>query len=600
MPADERLAFGDFVLDRARRRVWRRDGTEVELTPRLLAALVLFVDSDGELLDKDVLMARLWPGLVVEENNVSQVVSALRRALGDHHHDAQFIQTVPRRGFRFIAPVTVLHEAEPPAAASAGGAAGGAAGATLAVLPLKPLHVDGHDQLLEAGLADCLATRLSAVPGLVVRSMGSAMRFAGVEQDLPRAARELDVAWIVDGSLQRQGDRLRANLRLLRTSDGTAAWSGTFDVQFTDVFAVQDQISLRAEQALRPVLESRVVASALPTAGAMPGGTRHVEAYRRYREAMAQMQLQQATGLRRSIDLFNEALNLDPGYALAWTGLSDAHWRLAMIGEATPRTAHLVADVALRRALALAPDLREARTSLAYQRYMFDYDWPGAEREFRQLIATHPNVARAHLGLGQMLLTQDRIGEGFVHVRMARELDPLNPILNALEASFLLVGGRREEGLDRLDRTLELAPQLPLAHIVRTQMHFAGQEIEEGLAAARIAAAESGGAALFEAMLAFYLGAAGRMDEARAIRQRLEDRDRDDPVTPTVLAMACVATGDVAMALSLLEHAYIQHDPRLAWTKDAPYWVSLRSEPRFDALLRALRLDGFGPGLWIP
>lgn len=281
MSASNRYAFGDFVLERSHYRVLRADGTALALTPRLFNALLLFVDRAGELLDKDLLMRTLWPGLVVEENNLSQVVSALRRSLGDDGESSRYIQTVPRRGFVFVCPVTPLPEPVPPVppaapatpavlptsavplpaddglpvapdaplqpgrrrwlrTASAAGALGATAGIgwwwaaqrdrpggdaamALAVLPFKPLHLEGRDELLEIGMADSLIARLSTLPGLAVRSTGSVLRYAGPAQDPLRAARELGVDWIVDGTLQRRGDSLRVSARLLRAADGTAA-----------------------------------------------------------------------------------------------------------------------------------------------------------------------------------------------------------------------------------------------------------------------------------------------------------------------------------------------------------------------------------------
>ncbi|MBI3367826.1 MAG: winged helix-turn-helix domain-containing protein [Burkholderiales bacterium] len=298
----------------------RLDGQTLNLTPRLFAALQLFVENAGELLDKNSLMLALWPGLVVDDNSLSQVVSGLRRALADDSVGSRYIQTVPRRGFRFVAPVTVLQDqaqavpaVEPapagaavgpvPArrrwlhlAAAAGAASGlggiawwvsrsrapvGAAPHSLAVLPFKPLMAEGRDELLEAGMADSLIARLSTVPGLVVRSIGSVRRYTGADQDPLRAARELDVAWIVDGSLQRRGDQLRVSARLLRVADGGAVWSGSFDEKFTDVFEVQDMISARVARVLTPSLEVLANARQAPTGlggtrntGAVPAGAR--------------------------------------------------------------------------------------------------------------------------------------------------------------------------------------------------------------------------------------------------------------------------------------------------------------------------------------
>lgn len=649
MALPDRVAFGEFVLERSRQRLCRRDGVQLELTPRLFSALSFFVAHAGELLDKDTLLRELWPSLVVEENNLSQVVSALRRALGDGAQGSRFIQTVPRRGFRFVASVTPLPDAEVPSpavqavsgpsplpavpasglSASAGRrwrrpgwhwaaavvavaivvAAGGWAwqrsrhgaemvgAATLAVLPFTPLQSDQRDELLEVGMAETLATRLSTIPGLVVRSVGSALRFAGPQRDLERAARDLDVAWIVDGSLQREGEQLRVTLRLLRTSDGTAAWSGRFDERFTGVFDMQDQITLRVKQALLSVLQPGSP-SAVPLASAGEvGGTRNVEAYRHLLAAHAQMLNQRADGLRRSIAMFQQAVDIDPSYALAWQGLADAYGRLAFVGNAEPGAACSDGERAARRAIALAPALAEARASLAYKLYFCDYDWQAGEQEFRSAIGVNPNAARAHLGLAQLLLTQDRVAEGFVHLRLARELDPLHPVYNALEAALLYNAGRRDEARARLKRTFEIAPRLPLAFLVRAQIHFVEAQPEEGIAALRAAVELAGGAVVFDALLGHYLGRAGQVAEARQILGRLSARSQEGYVAPSTIAAVHAGLGEVEAAVGLLERAYDLRDPRIAFLKDAPYWGPLRGHPRFAALMSRLGLHRFGPGV---
>jgi DNA-binding winged helix-turn-helix (wHTH) protein/tetratricopeptide (TPR) repeat protein len=589
MPSSERHAFGDFVLERSQQRVLHRDGRKINLTPRLFTALLFFVDHAGELLGKDTLIRQLWSGVVVEENNLSQVISGLRRALGDDGQGSRFIETVPRIGFRFVAAVTALPDARVPSANA------------LAVLPFKPLHSDGRDELLEVGMADTLAARLSTVPGLVVRSVGSVLRCAGTQLDLERVARDLDVAWIVDGSLQRRGDELRVTSRLLRTSDGTAAWSASFDERFTRVFDVQDQISHRLKEALLPVLQGSAAGSTTSAAPASDqGGTRNIEAYRLYLAACAEMLHQRADGLRRSIALFNQALDLDPGYALAWTGLADAHRRLAFVGEVAPAVAYAEVDIALRRALALAPNLGEAHASLGQKLNGFDFDWPAAELAFRHAMALNPNVALAHFLLGQMLLTQDRIEEGFVHLRLARELDPMHPLYNVIEASFLLVAGRTEEGRVRLARAFEIAPGMPLPHLIKAQCQFAAGQTDDCIASLRQAVALAGGATVFDGLLGFYLGQVGHLDEARRSLDRLQARAMNGYVAATSVAAVHAGLGEVDAALTALERAYEQRDSRLVFLKDAPYWTSLRTQPRFLALMKKLRLDRYGPGIWNP
>ena len=660
MSPSQRYAFGDFVLERSQQRVRRRDGSPLNLTPRLFSALLLFVENAGALLDKDALMLALWPGLVVEENSLSQVISGLRRALADDSHESRYIQTVPRRGFRFIATVTELPDsagskslpiaatgsalqvepplqpasaplAEPATESQTYGAAGivpdrrrllrlalatgvatalGGVGlwalrwasrpgtaahlSTLAVLPFKPLASDARDELLELGMADSLIARLSTVPGLVVRSIGSVRRYAGADQDPLRAARELDVAWIVDGSLQRRGDQLRVTARLLRAADGTAAWSGTFDEKFTVVFEVQDMISARVARVLAPSLE--IFAGARPPQTGL-GGTRNTDAYQLYLAAARHAQDMRADGLRKSIDLYKQALEIDPGYALAWVGLAETYRRTLFGADAMPSEVFEPAHFAVQRALATVPNLAEARTEQAFRLYWFDFDWQGAEREFRRALAINPNIAMAHFGLASLLLNQDRPEEGFVQMRTARELDPMSPVLNTLEAAYLLGAGHRDEARARLNRALDIAPRFWLAHCTQGLLLLADQQPDNAIAEMRRAVVLADGTSRPIALLGIYLARFGQIEEARKILNQLLALAKVRYVPPTSLAAVYSALGDVQPALDALDRAFLTRDTRLTFLKDDPRLAGLREEPRFVALIHKLKLDRFGPGL---
>jgi TolB-like protein/DNA-binding winged helix-turn-helix (wHTH) protein/tetratricopeptide (TPR) repeat protein len=648
------------VLERSQRRVRHRDGSPLNLTPRLFSALLLFVENAGALLDKDALMLALWPGLVVEENSLSQVISGLRRALADDSQDSRYIQTVPRRGFRFIATVTELPDspagdslpiaatgsvlqAEPPlqpasalfatpaidshaygaarivadrrrllrlalatgVAAALGGAGwwasrwaprSGAAPqlSTLAVLPFKPLVSDARDELLEVGMADSLIARLSTVPGLVVRSIGSVRRYAGADQDPLRAARDLDVAWIVDGSLQRRGDQLRVTARLLRADDGSATWSGSFDEKITGVFEVQDMISSRVARVLAPSLEVFAGARA-PLTGL--GGTRNTDAYQLYLAAARYAQDMRADGLRKSIDLYKQALEMDPDYALAWVGLAETYRRTLFGADGMPSEVFEPAQFAVQRALAVVPNLAEARVEQAFKLYWFDFDWPGAEREFRRALAINPNVAMAHFGLATLLLNQDRPDEGFMQMRTARELDPMSPVLNTLEAAYLLEAGRRDEARARLNRALDIAPGFWLAHCTQGLLHLADQQPDHAIADLRRAVALADGTSRPSALLGIYLARLGQIEEARKILNQLLALENSHYVPPTSLAAVYAALGEVEPALDALDRAFLTRDTRLTFLKDDRRLAGLREEPRFVALIHKLKLDSFGPGL---
>ncbi|MEP7247035.1 MAG: winged helix-turn-helix domain-containing protein [Gammaproteobacteria bacterium] len=654
MSVSHRYAFGDFVLEPAQQRLRRADGEMLNLTPRLFTALQLFVENAGNLLDKDTLMLALWPGLVVDENSLSQVVSGLRRALADDAVGSRYIQTIPRRGFRFVATVTILPDQAVPeirtqaiaaplpqpasqaagdvpmsapatrgsgrrrllglallggaAATSMGGmalwlsrrartAGGTTQRFTLAVLPFKPLMGEGRDELLEVGMADSLIARLSTVPGLVVRSIGSVRRYSGADQDPMRAARDLDVAWIVDGSLQRRGEQLRVTARLLRTADGGAAWSGSFDEKFTGVFEVQDKISARVAQVLTPSLESRAGQRQVL---ADVGGTRSIDAYQLYLAAARHAQGMRADGLRKSIVMYNQALEIDPGYALAWVGLAETYRRTLFGADARPSEVFEPAAVAILRALALVPNLAEARTEEAFRLYWFDFDWVGAEHAFRRALTLNPNIAMAHFGLASLLLNQDRPDEGFAQMRTARELDPMSPVLNTLEAAYLLEAGRLDEARARLNRAMDIAPTFWLAHCVQGLLHLVSRQPEKAIPEFRNAVLLADGSSRPTALLAIYLARLGHGEEAHAILVELLARSKSSYVPPSSLAAVHAALGDVESALDALDRAYLTHDTRLTFLKDDPRLASLRKEPRFVALSHKLKLDRFGPGVAPP
>jgi DNA-binding winged helix-turn-helix (wHTH) protein/TolB-like protein/Tfp pilus assembly protein PilF len=656
VPPSERYAFGDFILERSQQRVLRGDGTELSLTPRLFSALLLFVERAGQLVEKDALMLALWPGLVVEENNLSQVVSGLRRALGDDTQGSRYIQTVPRRGFRFIAPVTLQPETlpvedaveaapqQPPAAvlsppqdvdANLGAAAdrgggsglvtrrstglalvaaatmGTAAGAwrwfagrgssrgssalrsTLAVLPFKPLVAEARDELLEVGMADSLIARLSILPGLIVRSVGSVRRFAGPDQDSMRAARELDVVWIVDGSLQRRGDQLRVTARLLSAPDGVAAWSGSFNQKVTGVFDMQDAISERIAAVLAPHLDPEKDSRLATTA---TGGSRNTDAYQLYLAARQHAQGIRSAGLRKSVELYNKAIELDPGYALAYTGLVESYRRMIFGADVSPIDAFEPAKVAAQRALELAPRLAEAHAGLGWIRFWYDFDWPGAEAKFREALALNPNVVEAHFGLGLLLLSLDRPDEGFSHIRWARQLDPLSLILNTLEAGFLIDRGQRAEASTRIQRVFEIEPDFWVAHLTQAGLYLADGRADEALTEVRRADALADGSSQATALLGLMLVRMGKSEEARAVLARLVALQRTRYVPPTTVAAIQAALGDVGLALDSLELAYAVRDTRLVYLKDDRRWSTLRQQPRFVSLLRRMKLDQFGPG----
>jgi len=643
----------EFVLKIDSRRLLGPDGAVVELTPRLFDALLFMVENAGQLLDKDRLLAALWPGVVVEENSLSQCMSGLRKALGDDAQRPRFIQTVPRRGFRFIAPVVLAGDDEeadaasnppnppsPPSQAAQAAppdstdsvpaaptvparpaaperrgrrlalfAAGGiglvvlgsfgtwawrsrlapvAPGAvnTLAVLPFKPIAATPRDELLEVGMAESLVARLSNLPGVAVRSVGSVRRYAGTEQDPISAARELQVTWIIDGSVQRAEGRVRVTARLLNTASGEAAWSGSFDETEKGVFDLQDAISAKVAGVLAPHLErrgrSRLVGA---------GGTRQVDAYQFYLMARQHAQGIKNAGLVKSVALYRQAVALDPAYALAWSGMGEAYRRMVFGADGEPAVVLLEAARCNERAVQLDPDLAEGHAGVGWVRFWRDWDWPGAATAFERALALNASEANAHLGYSQLLSVLGRPADALQHLRQARESDPLSLILLTLESSSLAAAGRREEASERLQRVFDIEPHFWVAHLVQADLWLSegrnAKAIESLERADRLADGSSQAAASLGNMLARQ----GQTARARDVLQRLESLSANRYVPPTSIGLIHAGLGDKAAALSALQRGLAVRDVRMTLVAKDSRWGLLRDDARYAAVLRQMKLS---------
>jgi TolB-like protein/DNA-binding winged helix-turn-helix (wHTH) protein/tetratricopeptide (TPR) repeat protein len=620
--------FEGFVLQLSTRRLLDLEGQPVELSPRLFDALLFMVEHAGELLDKDRLLATWWPGLVVEENGLNQVVAGLRKALGDEAQSPRFIQTVPRRGFRFIAAVAAAEGPGPQApfglgavlnpvsdavpdvspgsgreagamqpprrrvvlAAGAGGLAvlaglgawawrsrqaapSPAAASTLAVLPFKPISLEGRDELLEVGMAESLVARLSNLPGVAVRSMGSVRRFAGPEQDPLDAARILQVTWIIDGSVQRAQGRVRVTARLLNTASGEAAWSGRFDETAASVFELQDAISARAAEVLVPHLQ-RSVRSRL----AAPGGTRQVDAYQLYLIGRQQAQGVRFEGLVRSIESYRQAISLDPNYALAWSAMAESYRRMVFGADGEPAVVLAEAARCIDRAVALDPGLAEAHAGLGWVRLWRDWDWGGAERAFQRALELNPSEAIARLGFSQLLGILGRNAQALHQLGLARQSDPLSLILLTMESGLMYAVGRKAEGRTRLQRVFDLDPTFWVAHLTLGGMQAADGDGPAAVESMRRADQHADRSSQAAAALGHLLARQGQAAQALDLLQRLKAASAQRFVPPTSVGLIYAGLGDKEAAIAALQRGLAVRDVRMTLVRHDGRWALLRGD----------------------
>lgn len=570
--------FDGYRVDTHARMLLDADGKPLPLTGRAFDTLCHLIQHRDRIVPKDELLAAVWPGRVVEENNLAQAVAALRRALGIRAGERRAVVTIPGRGYRFVAEVREDDDARdaadaPPPAIHA-----------IAVLPFQPTLPDQRDEVLEWGLADTLITQLGS-HRLAVRPLASARRFAGHGQDPLAAGRELAADAVLEGSLQRHGDRLHVAARLLRVGDGAVLWSGRHDEPMERLPDVQDAIA-------------RAIAATLAQgAGTSPPRrqTANATAYRLYLSGRYYVRKQTISDNWNAIALFRQAIDLDPAYALAYAGLAEAYRVLPINGDVAPHFAFPLARGAALRALEIDEHVAEARAGLSWVKFWHDWDWPGAEGEARDAIAINPNDADAHYALAHLLYCIGRPAEALEHGRRARELDPLSPILGTLEAAFLFASGQGELGQRRLDETLAMARDFWVAHLCRGGVLLHRGDHEAATEAFTVARNLSGGSLHALSALGHIQARHGRSDEARALLDELLARSTTQYVPATAIATIQLGLGERDAALDSLERAHAQRDVGLAFIRLRHTWDALRSEPRFRQIATLMGLDADAP-----
>lgn len=610
--------FDGFCLDTQTRELRTGDGKVLPVGAKAFDTLCCLIDHRHRVVSKDELMAAVWPARVVEENNLTQAVSALRRVLGSEH---RYILTVPGRGYRFVADVREGEAKDaradsPPAAAPPSALPGWrrptALGAplfmlalfavvawrvrappnvgqdfpqaTVAVLPFRSLSPGQPDALLELGMAETLIARISASTQLRVRSLTSSQRFAGAQQDPIDAGRQLGAAYVLEGTTQRDGDRVRVNARLLEVANGRAVWSGTFDESIDRAFTLQDGIGGAVASALASNMRAAPAGSRSPCDGADAG------AYRAYLSGHYQLSRPSAARMRQALAAFRTAVDLDPTCARAYAGMAHAYRALAMTGDQDPQTYFPLAKAAVKQALAIDPGLAEAYASQGFIRFWHDWDWTGAEASFKRAIELNPSLAEAHMGYAHLLSNMGRRNQAVLQARQAVALDPLSPLINTLASNFTVIAGHAGEARQGWEKALELEPDFWIALLSRSGMLIAQGDYEGAVDDLQRASELSGGNSQVLAALGMAHVSAGDYDAAEQVFHDMQARDRAGYVPATSLAAMRNALGDSEGALDLLERAYRERDIRLTFLDVDARWNNLRAEPRFQALAQRMGL----------
>ena len=555
----ERFDFGPFRLDPAKLVLWR-GGEVVSLTPKALALLRALVEAGGDVVPKSDLMSRVWPDTVVEEANLSVTVASLRKALGTQDDGRSWIETVPRRGYRFLGPVRGPERGRE---------------LSLAVLPFQGLG-PGAEPHLGLGMADALIGRLTGLEGLRVRPTGAVAHLAGVTPSPHQAAADLGVDAVLTGTLQRDRERVRLSVQLVPRGAAPRPWAAQFDARFTDIFGVQDDV---AEQ-VAAALETRL-GRPRPAAGA--AHTPRLDAWETCLRGRYFWSRLDPEAMGKAVSCFIDAAAQDPDWAAPQAGLADAHILMAFAGLLAPGEAWDLAGEAARRALDRDPGLAEAHVSSAWVALFRDWDWPAARGGLERALALRPGAPALRQWLGLLLGVAGDVEGARREIAHAREADPLSSLAGALQAFVLEIAGEHEEELLVARRAVELRPDRFLGYWSLGLAAVHCGRADEAAAALLRAVELTGEAAPMRAVLAWALARGSRADQARGLIEELLEEGA--PVSPYQVAAARLALGEKGAALDGLERAAAARDPFVVFLKTDAAFAELRGDERFEALL---------------
>jgi TolB-like protein/Tfp pilus assembly protein PilF len=560
--------FGPFRLEPAERRL-RRGGTVLPLTPKALDTLLVLVENAGRAVGKDELMDRVWPGTTVAEATLAQNIFALRKVLGDSPH----IETVPKFGYRFVAP---MHER--PAAPRK---------AVLVVLPLENLSGDAEQEYFSDGLTDELITQLGRLNpeqlGIIART--SAMKYKMTRKTAAEIGRELGVSHVVAGTVRRAGLRVRVTAQLVQVADQTHLWGESYDRDFDDVLILQSDIAHAIAREIKIQLT--------PGTGTRAAAARSVgaQAHEAYLKGRYLWNKRTEDALQKGIGHFEEAIAREPRYAAAYDGLADSYVMLACRGVLPARETFQKARTAVLTALQIDPALGEGYATLAHVR-LHDWDWTDLDADFQRALDVNPGHAFAYYWYGEYLMAMGRVDESIAMVTIAHEMDPLSSVLSAAFGMLLYLARRYDEAVDLLRGALDLDAGHFLLHfrlgLVSLQKGWREPAIDE----MQTAVALSGRSTEALTGLAQAYAAAGRQTDLQAIVNELDRQPGRRYVSPYNRARVHATAGDTELAFQWLERAHQEHNPDLIELRSEPVFDSIRPDPRFADLLRRVGWTG--------
>ena len=606
--------FGIFQLDPTAREL-HKAGVKIKLQDQPFRVLALLVGRAGQLVTREELQQKVWPTAVFVDfdQGLNNAIKKVRDALGDSADSPRFIETVARHGYRFVAPVSAApgHPSQPRfhvgARALRNTLIGLAAcllaalaywawqGATtpakapsekviLAVLPFDNLSRDPDQEFFSDGLTEEMIAQLGKLnpERLTVIARGSVAKYKGSSLAVDQISRELHADYLVQGSVRRAADRVRITVQLIQVRDQTDLWAESYDRELKDMLVVQDSVAR--------TIANQIHIKLTPGQQALPSRSYlDPEAYEAYLRGRYYWNKRTADGLQKALIYFQQAINQDPTYGAAYSGLADCNSGLAWHGFKSPAEALPKAHAAALKAIEIDPQSAEAHASLGL---VLDHrwDWAGAEAEFKRALRLDPRYANAHHWYGDNLSILGRHDAALLEAKQALELDPLNLMIGTWVSLRYYLAGKYDLAIEQARNTVELDANFAAAHLLLGENYLQMGLDEKGLAELQTAADLSGNSPLYLAQVAVAHAAAGRRTEALRIIAELQTISRTRYVSPYGFAQIYAAMNEKEQAFNWLQIAYDDGAVWMSYLGVDPVFAGLRSEQRFQDLLRRLHL----------
>jgi TolB-like protein/Tfp pilus assembly protein PilF len=567
---DNHFQFGVFRLD-ARERVLLRNGRLVPLPAKVLSTLLLLVRNNGRVVEKDVLMNEVWPDEYVEESNLAQHVFILRRALGENTESPTYIETVPRRGYRFVATMI-----EPEERVNKRGID------SLAILPFVNASSDPNMEYLSDGITEGVMNSLSGLPQLKVMARSTVFRYKGPDIDPREVGHHLGVRAVMIGIVQRLAEQLVISAELVDVEDGSRIWGEQYHRRSSDIFSLQDELAWEISEKLRLRLSGEQKQKLTKRF------TENKEAYEFYLKGRYAWARRGIEDLKRGVEYFRHAIAEDPNYSLAHAGIADCLVLLGLFGADNPRDIMPQAKTAAMKAIDLDESLGEAYASLGQIKLIYEWDWKAAEADFQQAVHLSPSYPTAHQWHGECLASMGLFDRGLPELKKARDLDPLSLIINTNLGLNFYWARDYDRAIEQLERALELEPTFFRAHLHLGMCYERKRMYDEAVAELEKARSISENSWTL-AGLGHCHASFGARAEAEGFLEQLLELSRHQFVSCTTIAVVNAGFEDRAdRTMEWLEKACEERSGLLIWLKVWPIFDHLRSDARFIRLLRRI------------